>query len=82
MRYSASMSNPSTDHRERHSNDLLVRHAKGLAMTDMPDEEITPYDGATELDEDGELQPRADAPEDPDPEAYAGEELPDEEDAP
>jgi hypothetical protein len=51
-------------------------------MTDVTDEEITPYDGATELDQDGDLQPVADAGEDDDPKAQAGEELPDEEDAP
>jgi hypothetical protein len=52
-------------------------------MTDMTDDEVTPYDGATELDQEGDLQPVADAEEDDDPLALAGEELPDEEgDAP
>jgi hypothetical protein len=50
-------------------------------MTDTTDEEITPYDGPTDLDQEGDLQPVADA-EDDDPLALAGEELPDEEDAP
>jgi len=53
-----------------------------MTDTDMTDEEITPYDGATELDQEGHLQPVADADEDDDPEALAGEELLDEEDAP
>jgi hypothetical protein len=48
----------------------------------MPEEEITAYDGATELDQEGDPQPVADAPEDDDPAALAGEELPDEEEAP
>jgi hypothetical protein len=50
-------------------------------VTNMSDEEVTPYDGVTELDEEGELQPVADTDEDDDPEAQAGEEVP-EEDAP
>ena len=49
------------------------------AVTDMPDEEITPYEGPTELDREGDPQPVADAEEDDDPEALAGEELPDQE---
>jgi hypothetical protein len=51
-------------------------------MTDLPEEEITPSEGASELDQEGEPQPVADADEDDDPLALAGEELPDEEDAP
>jgi hypothetical protein len=56
----------------------------GLTETivDLPEEEITEYDGATELDQEGDPQPVADAPEDDDPAALAGEELPDEEEAP
>jgi hypothetical protein len=50
-------------------------------QTDMTDEEITPYDGAIELDQEGDPQPVADANEDDDPAALAGEELPDQEDA-
>lgn len=53
--------------------------AEEPTVTDMPDEEITPYDGPTELDQEGDLQPVADAEEDDDPMALAGEELPDEE---
>jgi hypothetical protein len=53
--------------------------AEEPAVTDIPDEEITPYDGPTELDQEGDLQPVADAEEDDDPMALAGEELPDEE---
>jgi hypothetical protein len=53
--------------------------AEEPTVTDMHDEEITPYDGPTELDQEGDLQPVADAEEDDDPMALAGEELPDEE---
>jgi hypothetical protein len=53
--------------------------AEESAVTDIPDEEITPYDGPSELDQEGDLQPVADAEEDDDPMALAGEELPDEE---
>ena len=54
----------------------------GLVETnvDVPEEEVTPYDGATELDQDGDPQPVADADEDDDPFTLAGEELPDKED--
>ena len=46
------------------------------------DEEITPYDGPTDLDEEGNRQPVAGgADEDQDPEAQAGEVLPDDEQA-
>lgn len=67
---------------ERHSDDLLVRQAKGPAMTDTAGEELTPREGPTELDQEGEPQPIADADEDDDPLALAGEELPDDEDGP
>jgi hypothetical protein len=40
-------------------------------------EEVTPYEGATEPDQEGNPQPVADAEEDDDPEALGGEELPD-----
>jgi hypothetical protein len=53
--------------------------AEEPAVTDTPDEEITPYEGPTELDQEGDQQPIADAAEDDDPMALAGEELPDEE---
>jgi hypothetical protein len=47
------------------------------------DEQITPYDGPTDLDEEGNRQPvAAGADEDADPEAHAGEELPGQEDLP
>jgi hypothetical protein len=46
-------------------------------MTDLPEEASAPSDGPTELDEEGEPQPVADAEEDDDPFALAGEELPD-----
>jgi hypothetical protein len=48
-------------------------------MTGMSDDEVTSYDGPTELDQEGDLQPVADADEDDDPLAQAGEGLPDEE---
>jgi len=47
-------------------------------MTD--DEQITPFDGLTEPDQEGDLQPvAAGAKEDDNPEEFAGEELPDQE---
>jgi hypothetical protein len=46
------------------------------------DEQITPYDGPTDLDEEGNRQPiAAGALEDLNPEAHAGEELPDQQGA-
>jgi hypothetical protein len=57
------------------------RSRKGATVTDTSDEEVTLYDGVTELDEDGELQPVADADEDDDPEAQAGEEVPEEDES-
>jgi hypothetical protein len=53
--------------------------AEEPTAADMPDEETTPYEGPTELDQEGHLQPVADAEEDDDPLSLAGEELPDDE---
>jgi hypothetical protein len=47
-------------------------------MPDATDDEITPYDGPTELDQEGYLQPVADAEEDDNPEEHAGEPVPEE----
>lgn len=50
-------------------------------MAGMTEDEVTPYEGLTERDREGDLQPVADADEDDDPLALAGEELRDWDDA-
>jgi hypothetical protein len=62
--------------------EVLLAPLGGLAMTDVPQEASASSDGPTELDQDGEPQPVADAEEDENPLALAGEELPDDEDTP
>lgn len=51
-------------------------------MPDPNDDDVTAHDGSTELDQEGKPQPLAVAAEDDDPLALAGEEVPDEDDAP
>jgi hypothetical protein len=55
--------------------------AEEPAAEEVADDEVTPSEGPTELDQEGNLQPVADAEEDDDPLALAGEEPPDEKDA-
>jgi hypothetical protein len=45
-------------------------------MTGIGDDEVTSYDGPTEIDQEGDQQPVADAEEDDDPFARAGDDLP------